>query len=113
MKKNPLLIIFYSIFFAVGIGLLIGSIAFFKSNSEFKEIADEVTAKIIRIEEYYDSDDDLHHRVYVTYSYNGTVYDNVAIGFYNSNMFEGKEITLLCDPDNPKRIQSSSAFSIA
>ena len=113
MKKGFPVNLFFGIFLAVGIGLLAGSFAMFKSTSDFKKIAEEVPAKIIRIEDYYDSDDELHHRVYVTYSYNGTVYDNVPINFYSSSMFEGKEITLLCDPEHPKRLREASMVDIA
>ena len=113
MKKGFPVNLFFGIFLAVGIGLLAGSFAMFKSTSDFKKIAEEVPAKIIRIEDYYDSDDELHHRVYVTYSYNGTVYDDVPINFYSSSMFEGKEITLLCDPEHPKRLREASVVDFA
>ena len=113
MKKGFPIYFFFGIFFAVGLGLLVGSFFLFKSAIDFKKIADEISAKIIRIEDYYDSDDELHHRVYVSYSYNGTVYDNVPINFYSSSMFEGKEIKLLCDPENPKRLRESSVVDIA
>lgn len=113
MKKGFPVNLFFGIFLAVGIGLLAGSFAMFKNASDFKKIAEEVPAKIIRIEDYYDSDDELHHRVYVTYSYNGTVYDDVPINFYSSNMFEGKEITLLCDPEHPKRLREASVVDLA
>ena len=113
MKKGFPVNLFFGIFLAVGIGLLAGSFAMFKSTSDFKKIADEVSARIIRIEEYYDSDNDLRQRVYVTYSYNGTVYDDVPINFYSSSMFEGKEITLLCDPEHPKRLREASVVDFA
>lgn len=113
MKKNYFLSIFLGIFTLTGIGLLIGGIFLLKGAVEFREKGEEVTARIIRIEDYYDSDNDLNHNVYVTYTYNGKVYDNVRIHFYNSGMFEGKEITLLCDPENPQYTVSTSIFNSA
>lgn len=111
MKKNYFLILFLSIFTLIGIGLLFGGIALSKNAAHFREIAEEVSAKIIRIEDYYDSDGDMHHNVYVTYTYNGQVYDDIRITFYNSGMFEGKEISLLCDPESPKHVMSTSFFN--
>lgn len=111
MKKNKFPILFFSIFGLVGLGLLIGGICWLISSMKFKEIAVEIPGEIVGIETYRDSDGDTHHRVFVDYSYNGIDYDGVQLGFYSSNMYEGKEITLLCDPENPGHIESSSGFA--
>lgn len=111
MKNNGIISnIIYAVFFAIGIGLLIGSIAMFKNAADFKETADKVSARIIRIEKDYDSDDEVHYSVYVTYSYNGVVYDDIYINFYNSNMAVGKEISLLCDPEYPTYVREDSVL---
>ena len=81
------------IFFIVGIILLVSSI-------RFQEEAVEVSAEITQIESYRDIDGDISHRVYVTYSYGGKTYENVNLQEYSSGMYEGKEITLLVQPDD-------------
>lgn len=108
--KNYISNIIFGVFLLVGIGMIVGSIFLFKDFSEFKETAEEVSARILKIESYYDSDDDLHHRVYVTYTYEGVVYDGITLNFYSSDMFQGKEITLLCNPDFPTDVRGASAL---
>lgn len=113
MKKRKSVTWFFSIFLVIGIGLLVGSFFLLKSFNDFKEIAVEITGKIVQIESYYDSDHELHHKAYVTYTYNGKVYDSVPLNYYSSSMFEGKEIKLLCDPENPGHIKGSTGVSMA
>lgn len=109
MKKKDTSYVAFSIFALVGIGLLIGSTLYAKSFYSFKDKAVEITGKVARIEEYYDSDHDLNHRVYVSYQYDDVDYENVPINFYSSSMYEGKEITLYCDPEHPYNIKCESS----
>lgn len=110
MKKNKFPILFCLIFGLVGIGLLLGGIVGLRNGLRFKKIAVEVTGEIADITTYTDSDGETHHQVYVDYYYNGVAYENVRLFVYNSGMYVGKEITLLCDPEDPGHIESSSAF---
>lgn len=109
MKKKYTFYVGFSFFALIGIGLMISSVLYAKSFYSFKNKAEEITGEIARIEEYRDSDHDLKHRVYVSYWYNDVEYEDVPIDFYSSSMYEGKEITLYCDPDNPSNIKCKSS----
>ena len=96
----------FSIFALIGvIFILIGGI-WLGSNLKFQEEAVSVSAEIVEIDTYRDSDGDRHHNVYVTYDHDGITYENVRLGEYSSSMYEGKEIEILCDPQNPGRIKT-------
>ncbi|MBQ1192810.1 MAG: DUF3592 domain-containing protein [Lachnospiraceae bacterium] len=112
MKKHKIMYLPFIIFTVVGIGLLVGSIFYYMYYSNFKSTAEEVIGEISRIETYYDSDHDLSHHVYVSYTYDGIYCEDVSIGSYNSSMYKGKEITLLCDPENPYHIMEKSSGAI-
>ncbi len=112
MKKAGFINIFFGIFAAVGLGLLIGAVFSIKNYSDFKAIAVPVNAEIVRIEDYYDSDDELHHQAYVSYSFRGSSYEDIPLSYYSSGMYEGKDIELLCDPVNPGRVRESAPISI-
>ncbi len=105
MTKN-FMAIFGGIFALVGtIFIIVGIMANVKS-SQFKEYAVEVNGVIedIVIEEHTDETD---YDVYVSYEYDGVYYEDIHIDFYSSSMYEGQEIDLLIDPDNPTDIHSS------
>lgn len=112
MKKMNVTAILFSIFSIIGIILLVSSFFVFHSFSKFQKNAEKIQGKIVDIQDYYDSDREMHHRVYVTYSYNGNTYENVPINSYSSTMYVGQEITLLCDLDNPQRIMTDFALQI-
>lgn len=42
-----------------------------------------------------------HHRVYVTYTYDGKVYEDVKLNAASSDMREGMQITVPIHPDDP------------
>ena len=51
--------------------------------------------------------DDEEHDVYVAYSVDGKEY-NALSDTYSSSYFEGKEITIFYNPDNPAQIHGDS-----
>lgn len=108
MKKNRIVYVVFVIFLLVGIGLLTGAFFYGRYYVSFKAEAEEVTGEITRIEDYYDSDHELRHHVYVSYTYDGEDYDDVSINSYSSSMYKGKEIELLCDKKNPGHIMKKS-----
>lgn len=62
---------------------------------------DQVTASVVVKTEHNTSSSD-NHDAYVTYSYDGILYENVKLGSYDSTkMATGKRITLYVNPDNP------------
>lgn len=111
--KNRGSIAFNAIFIIVGIGLIaMAAFICFKSSS-FKRKAVEVPATISRIESYTTTRSSkhgrrtkTHHNVYVTYEFNGMTYENIPLGSYSSDMYEGAVVTILCDPDNPVDIDN-------
>ncbi len=112
-KGNFITNILFGIFLAVGIILLISGIVALVSNANFVKSAEEVTAQISNIDTYRDSDDELHHMVYVDFTYGGKIYTDVRLNFYSSSMYVGKNITILCDSTNPQNIRSKSGSYIA
>lgn len=107
MKKNGFLSIFFAIFTAIGIVMLIGGCVWAGNFISFKSTAEEISGTITRIESYRDADNELSHRVYVSYQYDGKTYEDISLGYYSSGMYEGEEIELLCDPEKPGRVKTS------
>ena len=94
--------LFGLVFFVIGIFLAVMSI-------KFHTIAQETTGIITSITTYYDSDDDLRHRVYVRYTADGREYDG-EYGSYHSGMMEGQTVIVFYDPANPRIIRSKTSF---
>lgn len=112
-KKDRTLTAFFSIFALIGVGLILGAVIIFVNGMRFKQSAVSVTGTIVDIITEYDDDGDVNHKVYVTYTFEGRTYERVRLNLYTSGMHIGKEITLLCDPQNPSRIRSESGIYIA
>lgn len=100
LKLKPLIIVaivfaFIGLsFFAVGLKTLIFGLA-------NKTDVVEIDAIISCIENDRDSSGDTSHDVYVNYEYDGEEYTNVPLNYYSSSMYEGKNITIKINPDNP------------
>lgn len=114
MKAGKFLYIFCGIFTVVGVIFLVSAVMVYRSDRKFMAEAEEISGVIDTIETYRDSGHDVHHRVYVNYTYNGKQYNHVQVNFYSSGMYEGKEITLYCDPQHPERVvvQGANIFVI-
>ncbi len=107
-QKNSFPVLFFLIFALAGFGMLIGGFVTMVNSYQFQKTAVEVSGTISQITSYRDSDGDLHHRVLVSYSYNGQSFDDVTLGFYSSSMREGKKIPLLVDPQDPGHMTTKS-----
>ena len=105
-KRNSFMVLFYGIFLVVGAIFSAVGITMALADSGFRERAEEITAEITGISSYRASDGDRRHNVYVTYQYDGRVYEDIELNFYRSGMYEGQEIPLLCDPENPGHVKS-------
>lgn len=110
MKKNTFQFIFFGIFGLAGIGMLIGGFFWLTNSLEFKKDAVEVIAEISDIESYRDSDGDTHHKVFINYEFDGETYTDVRLSEYNSSMYVGKEITILCRADQPGRTMTTTGI---
>ncbi len=90
------------IFFAVGSSILI-------SGNSFMKNAEKTTAEISEIDSYYSGSSRLgskkHYNVTVEYVVDGEVYER-TLNEYNSGMYEGKEIEIYYNPDNPSEIKT-------
>lgn len=96
------------IFFIIGIGLF--GVGFTIKTVSDKTISQciEVPVTITRIDGYSERRNGKtysHHDVYVEYEYEGNDYKN-RLNYWNSNMYEGKEISAYIEPDNPQKIYS-------
>lgn len=110
MKKNKTSIMIFSIFAVIGILLIAGAIILFVNGMRFRQSAVSITGEIEDILYSYDSDGEIDHEVFVTYTFEGKTYDMVRISEYSSNMYIGKSITLLCDPENPGNVKIESSI---
>lgn len=108
MKKDRFLTIFFSIFAVVGIGFLIGAVLLFVNESRFRKTAVNITGEIVDIMSYYGHDRKSHDEVFVTYTFEGRTYERVQLMGDGINMYVGKSISLLCDPENPGRVRTES-----
>lgn len=105
-KRNSFMALFCGIFLVVGAIFTVVGIAMALADFSFRERTEEITAEITIISSYRDTDGDRRHNVYVTYQYDGRVYEDIELNFYRSGMYEGQEISLLCDPENPGHVKS-------
>lgn len=73
--------------------------------------AEKTTAEISEIDSYYSGSSRLgskkHYNVIVEYVVDGEVYER-TLNEYNSGMYEGKEIEIYYNPDNPSEIKTGS-----
>ena len=94
------------IFTILGIGFLVGGFILTKNLNAFMERAiavDGVITEIVYDNVNENSSDD----VFVSYEYDGQMYDHVQLNYYSSGMYEGKELTLYVDPDSPRKIETA------
>ncbi len=104
MKENKLENLIWIIFASIGtIFVIIGLIVFVVNIFNYKNKVDTV-GTITEISFYYS--DDKHNRnyeVYVSYIVDGKEYESKLNG-YSSSFYEGKEINIYYDKDNPSKI---------
>ena len=106
-NKNSIFGIFFGLFAVIGIIFFAVGIFIAVLGNKFKRNAVEVNAVISEIESYRDSDGEISHNVYVSYSYNGRDYKDIELNEYGSNMYEGKEILIMIDPDSPRSLRTN------
>ena len=104
-KENLLTVIFSAVFATVGLFFLIAGIITMQSGRRFQEMGEEIQAEITDILKYRDSRGKNRYEVYVDYIYDGKSYRNIRLNSYSGGMDEGKEIAILCDPENPEHIE--------
>lgn len=106
MKKTEWLLMI--VFLIAGIGMIVGGVYIQNENNKFMKNAKKTTATITRIDVSYDSDGDSDHDVYVEYAVKGERYTG-RLNEYNSGMYEGKDITIYYNPENPRDFRGTSS----
>lgn len=91
------------LFFLIGFVFCIVGLYMFTSMNRVKDIGVEVEAVIADI--VSDSN------VYVKYTYDGVDYHN-RLSYYSSSMYEGADIVIYIDPENPRDILSSPKLDL-
>ena len=91
----------------IGIPFLVMGVLMGIQEKNFQENAVEVNGIIdtIAIDRH---GDDTDYDVFVSYNFEGEDYSNVRLNAYSSSMYEGEEITLLLNPDNPREVQAEN-----
>ena len=92
-NSTVFIIIFALIFIGVGVYLSVRELEFVNGGTKTQ-------ATIVDIETYRDSDGDLNHRVYVTYTVDGSVYGG-RLDTYTSSMRVGNTVPIYYMTDNP------------
>ena len=103
-------------FCCIGIMNIIRGVQYSKndkaSSADYVTISAEITD--IVSERVGDSDEyEYKYDVYVTYTYDGTVYENKKLNMYSSSMYVGKTIDILCNSKHPATIKGISEFGSA
>lgn len=110
--KNIIVKLTVGLFAVIGFIFILVGIVWAISGSRFMQSAVEVSAVITKIESHRDSDGDTSHQVYVNYSYGGQRYEDVRLNEYSSGMYKGKEIKVMLDPDNPRKLMTNLGLYI-
>ena len=110
--KNIIVKLTVGLFAVIGFIFIIVGIIWLVSGRKFVQSAVKVSAVISEIESYRDSDENVNYRVYVNYSYGGQRYEDIRLNEYSSSMYEGKEIQVMLDPDNPKKLMTNLGLYI-
>ncbi len=111
MKNNKntfIQFIFPSIFIIVGLFIVALAIFLNIQNSKFMENAIETTAEITKITTSHDSDGDVSHSVQVIFYVDGKEYGG-KLGYYSSDMYEGKTVKIYYEAQNPNNFKSDSS----
>lgn len=102
MKGNKVENLIWIIFFGIGLIFIIIGIVICANIFNYKNKV-ETTGIITEIGSYRDLDGQRENSVYVEYTVDGRVYES-ALNGYSSNFYEGKEIEIYYDINNPSKI---------
>ena len=111
MKRVKIISFIGAIIFAIiGEAFVIAGIINYINTKEFVSKAALVEAKVSRIESDIDDEGDTEYTAYVTYTYEETKYKNVMLSEYNSSLYEGKDLELYLDKENPTNVRIKSVI---
>lgn len=106
MKENKVENLIWIIFATIGALCVVIGITIFTSRCNYTDKID-TTGIITEIWSSRDSNNDRNHKVYVSYVADGEEYES-ALNGYSSNFYEGKEIEIYYDKNNPTKIGMKS-----
>ena len=103
MKENKIENLIWTIFASIGAIFVIIGLAVFGSIFNYENKVDTV-GTITGISSYYSgTNHNRNHEVYVSYTVDGKEYES-RLNSYSSSFYEGKEIKIYYDKDNPNKI---------
>ena len=120
MRRRPLRVLGI-LFLIVGIALFLGAVFAGLSSQRFFKHAVETEATIEKIESYTVYNHKGYkknrrrkeHNVYISYmTEDGVQYGEQKFGYYTSNMYEGQNITVYYDPENPEDVRSKAGTKL-
>lgn len=85
---------------AIGVISILFGLLFLGNTIRISMNSVSVTATISSIQTTY-SDGDTRYKAYVDFEYDGETYTDIPLSHWDSGMYEGKEITLKINPENP------------
>ena len=106
MKENKAESLIWIIFAIIGTMFVIIGLTVFGTRNNYENKVD-TKGTITEISSYRDSTGDDEHEVYVSYTVGGRRYKSKLNG-YSSSFYEGKEIDIYYDKDNPNNIGTKS-----
>ena len=106
MKENKLENLIWIIFVSIGAIFLIIGLVIFGNISNYENKVDTI-GTITKISSHESANDDIDYEVYVSYTIEGKEYES-KLNSYASNFYEGKEIKIYYDKDNPNEIGMKS-----
>ena len=120
-KSNLSLYLACSVFIGIGIICFVMTIIMFATSLMNKVRFDEVTAEIVEINVERNSlsetqrGGELYYEVYIDYIYDAEIYEYVNLGTYIAGMYEGEEVDILVNPEDPTEIKmvGQDAINIA
>lgn len=106
MKENKIENLLWIMCATIGALFVIIGLAVCGSTFNYKDKVD-ITGTITEISSYKDNDKNKKYEVYVSYFVEGKEYKSKLNGF-SSSFYEGKEINIYYDKDNPNKISAKS-----
>lgn len=106
MKERKLENLIWIIFAGIGAIFVVIGFVMFDNIFTYTNKVDTV-GTITEISPYRNTNHDRDYRVYVSYTAEGKEYESI-LGGYSSSFYEGKEIEIYYDKDNPNEIGAKS-----
>ncbi len=106
MKENKLENLIWIIFASIGVIFVIIGLVVFGNIFNYANKVDTIGI-ITEISSYRSTNNNRNHDVYVSYTVEGEKYESRLNGYFSS-FYEGKEINIYYDKDNPNKIGMKS-----